>query len=282
MLEQPPLPMQGQDIPTLIAIWDRSLTDLLQVAEDAGPQEWDCATPCPGWSVGDLVAHVTSIERFQLGLSDPPHEPDYDSLPHAQQGLSKYTEIPVDLRRGWSRADVLTEAHRTAADRLRALMAGPTMPGTEVMGVFGKPMSMERMLRMRIFDIWIHEQDIRVAIGRPGHLASPGAWVCADGMARNLAVTWARRVGAPEGSVARVVVTGPGAQFDVLLAHVPGGRGEFVADGPYPDVTVRLSWPDVVALGAGRIPADEGPRRADISGDRALGETLVTSLNSTP
>jgi hypothetical protein len=30
-------------------------------------------------------------------------------------------------------------------------------------------------LMVRVFDLWVHEQDIREAVGRPGNLASPGS-----------------------------------------------------------------------------------------------------------
>ena len=30
-----------------------------------------------------------------------------------------------------------------------------------------------RFMRVRIFDCWMHEQDIRRAVGRPGHVEGP-------------------------------------------------------------------------------------------------------------
>lgn len=282
VMSQPPMPYQDADIPTLISIWDTSFTDLVQIADEAGEQHWRTPTPCPGWSVGDLVAHATSLERFLLGRADPPHTPDYDTLPHAQAGLSRYTEIPVDLRRSRSRDDVLGEARETAADQLAALRAGPQSPDAEVMGVFGKPMALKRLLRMRIFDTWIHEQDIRVAVDRAGHLDTPPAWVTAGGFVRALLPVWASRTGAPEGSVARIVTTGPGVTFDVMVAALAEGRGALIEPGPTPDVTVELSWPDLIALGAGRVAPQQGIHDAVLAGDIPLAEALVTNLNTTP
>ena len=279
---RPPMPYQDVEIGELIAIWDTAVTDLVDIAEAAGPDQWATPTPCPGWSVGDLVAHVVSLERFLMGRADPPHTPDYDSLPHAQSGLSRYTEIPVDLRRSRSRDDVLAEARATAADRLAELSAGPQSPDAEVMGVFGKPMRLRSLLRMRIFDTWIHEQDVRVAIDQAGHLGTPPAWVTAGGFVRSLAAAWAGRAGAPEGAVARFVTTGPEVTFDVLVAAVADGRGALIETGPRPDVTVELSWPDLIALGAGRVPPQEGVHRAVLSGDVPLAEALVTNLSTTP
>ena len=88
-----PLPYADADAATLIGIWEESARGLLAAAEEAGPDHWNDPTPCPGWSVGDVVAHVCSIDRFLLGRTDPEHVPDYESPPHVQRGLSRITEI---------------------------------------------------------------------------------------------------------------------------------------------------------------------------------------------
>jgi uncharacterized protein (TIGR03083 family) len=206
--------------------------------------------------------------------------PDYDALPHAQAGLSKYIEIPVDLRRSWSRDEVLTEARATLADRRAALLA--ERADADVLGPFGKPMPLAGVLRIRAFDIWIHEQDIRVATDRPGDLDTPPAWVTAAQLASALPIVWVKRAGAPEGTAIEVIVTGPGVTMHEFVGHVPGGRGEFVAEVGRPDVRVEVSWPDLVALAAGRVPAESGLDLATLSGDAELGEAFVTNLAVTP
>lgn len=280
--DRPDLAQQDFDVPDLIATWDQAMSDLIAAADEAGPQGWGLPSPCPGWSVGDLVAHVTGIERFLLGRTDPPHAPDYDALPHAQAGLSKYIEIPVDLRRSWDRDVVLAEARATLADRKAALLAAADDPDDEVLGPFGKPMALSGVLRIRTFDIWIHEQDIRVATDRPGDLGTAPAWITAGQLAAALPIVWVKRAGAPEGAVIEVTVTGPGVTLHEHIAHVPGGRGEYVAPVPLPDVRVELSWPDLVALAAGRIPAESGLGRVKIQGDSALGQAFVANLAVTP
>ena len=276
------LPHQTDDPAELLQAWDTAMTDFLRAAEDAGEQQWAAPSPCPGWTVGDLVAHITGIERFLMGRSDPDHVPDYDNLPHAQEGLSRYTEIPVDLRRSWSRDAVLAEAHATHADRRRQLQELLTAGDTELPGPFGKPMSVADLLRIRIFDIWIHEQDVRVATDRPGGLDSVPAWITAGRLGAALGKVWVKAVGAPEDTVAEIDVTGPGVTMTMRVAHLPGGRGTPVAPVADPDATVRLSWPDMVALGAGRVPPREGVERATLGGDPDLARALVTSLAVTP
>lgn len=276
------LPHQTADPAQLLQAWDTAMTDFLAAAEAAGPDQWLAPSPCPGWSVGDLVAHITGIERFLMGRRDPEHVPDYDALPHAQEGLSRYTEIPVDLRRSWSREEVLAEARATHADRLAQLQMALQDGEPELLGPFGKPMSMSDLLGMRILDIWIHEQDVRVASDDPGGLDSVPAWITAGRLRTALGKVWVKTVGAPEGSVAEVSVTGPGVTMTTFVAHLPGGRGSVIEPVSDPDVSVRLSWPDMVALGAGRVPAADGVERAQLAGDPDLARALVTHLTVTP
>lgn len=274
------LPYSDADAPTLFGIWEESARGLLSAAREVGADHWDDPTPCPGWSVGDVVAHVCSIDRFLLGRSDPPHTPDYDALPHVQRGLSRVTEIPVDLRRSRSRDEVLAEFDDTITARAAALAAGPQDLSEPTMGVFGKPLPLDTVLRMRIFDTWVHEQDVRVAADQPGGLDGPPAWVAATSMVNGAAFVWARRVGAPPEATVGIVVTGPGLHFDVQLGIVEG-RG-VVVDDLDPTTTVTLSFPDFVALSAGRVPAESGVDRAAITGDSALGTSFVTQLNVSP
>lgn len=275
-----PLPYADADAATLIGIWEESARGLLAAAEEAGPDQWNDPTPCPGWSVGDVVAHVCSIDRFLLGRTDPEHVPDYESLPHVQRGLSRITEIPVDLRRSRSRDEVLAEFGDTITARAAALVAGPQDLTAPTMGVFGKPLPLDTVLRMRIFDTWVHEQDVRVAADRPGGLSGPPAWISAASMVTGAAFVWARRVAAAEGSAAALIVTGPGLHFDVQVGIVDG-RGVIVTEAE-PVTTLTLPFPELVALCAGRVPADSGPARATITGDLGLGESLVTQLNVSP
>ena len=53
----------------------------------------------------------------------------------------------------------------------------------------GSMFPFDRMIRMRTFDSWTHEQDIRRATGLPANLASPGAQVTAVQEARTQGLT---------------------------------------------------------------------------------------------
>ena len=147
----------------LIEAWDSGLRGMLGLCETLSDQQWAAPTPCPGWSVADIVAHTIDVEQTVGGYPRPEHALDLVGLPHAR-GLGELTEIGVDYRRGRPREQVLDELRAVLPVRRGQLDATPA--GAEVVGPFLSTMPLERVLRMRIFDIWVHEQDIRTAIGQ--------------------------------------------------------------------------------------------------------------------
>ena len=94
-----------------------------------------------------------------------------------------------------------------------------------MIGPFGNPTTMDRLLRIRIFDTWAHEQDIRAAIGQDGGWDTPAAAVSQEQIVRALPYVWARTVGAPDGSTVRIEVTGPDMPRDVGRDGCADGQG---------------------------------------------------------
>jgi uncharacterized protein (TIGR03083 family) len=257
-----------------VDVWRQAMADFRDAAARA---EWRHPSVLPGWTVGDVAAHVTSIERALSGHQDPAHEPDWDALPHARDGFGRITEVPVDLRRSRTREDVLAEFDDMVAEReavLRDLRASD--PGL-VMSPLGTMMPLDEMLSMRVFDTWVHEQDIRVAVGDPGHLGTAPAHMAAGRMRRALGFVWAKKVDAPVGATLRVSVTGPGVVFTDTVIRSEDGKGRPAAGVGDPTVALTMSFPGFVALTCGR-----GPAEVSIEGDQVLGERTVERLNIAP
>ncbi|HYN56531.1 MAG TPA: maleylpyruvate isomerase family mycothiol-dependent enzyme [Motilibacterales bacterium] len=260
--------------PDPIDVWREAMADVRDAAARAS---WRSPSVLPGWTVADVMAHVTSIERALLGRQDPVHTPDWETLPHAKEGFGRITEVPVDLRRSRTREDVLAEFDETMADReltLRALRASD--PGL-VMSPLGTMMPLDEMLAMRVFDTWVHEQDIRVAVGDPGHLGSAPAHMAAGRMRRSLGFVWAKKVDAPVGATLLVTVTGPGVEFSDTVIRTEDGKGRPTEPAEDPTVALTMSFPGFVALTCGR-----GPAEVKAVGDQELAERTVARLNIAP
>jgi uncharacterized protein (TIGR03083 family) len=269
-------------VPELIDLWDSSLRAVAELGDAATDEQWRLPTPCPGWSVGDVVAHLIDIEQLMSGSPRPQHEPDWANLPHAQGDFGRMTEVGVDVRRSHARQDVIAELRATIALRRSQLEAVPD--GAEVIGPFGNPTSMDRLLRIRIFDTWAHQQDIRTSMGLDAGWDTAAAAVSQEQIVRALPYVWARTVGAPEGATVRIEITDPSLPRDVAVEAVADKKG--AAAEPRSDATVWLtaSWPDVSRLACGRVdPTDPQLReRVVLRGDPALGEALMSALSITP
>lgn len=275
-----------QTISGLVDAWAGSMADLRAVVEDLGQAGWRLPSVLPGWSVGDVVAHVGWIEHHLLGHVDPPHDPDWPALPHARTPLSRITETPVDLRRSWSREMVLAEFDDVSARRETALRSGPQDPGTPAIDPFGRPKTLDAVLRMRIFDTWVHGQDVRRAVSLPGATTSPGAHVTAHQIAGGLGYVWAKRAQAPVGSTLTVRVTPPGVELVASVGVGDDGRGRTVPGPASPTVGLTLCFDDLVQLGCGRewpgSPLPAARRRVVTDGDVALAERVLDVFNIAP
>ena len=71
-----------------------------------------------------------------------------------------------------------------------------------------------RFMRIRVFDWWLHEQDIRDAVGRPGGDDGPAAELALDEMAAAMGFVVGKKGGAPQGSRVRLELTGPAGRDD--------------------------------------------------------------------
>ena len=269
-------------VPELIDLWESALETVAELGDAATDEQWRLPTPCPGWSVGDVVAHLIDIEQLMAGSPRPDHEPDWPTLPHAQGDFGRMTEVGVDARRAQRRQDVVAELRETIALRRSQLDAVPE--GAEVIGPFGNPTSMDRLLRIRIFDTWAHQQDIRTAIGLPGGWDTPAAAVAQEQIVRALPYVWARTIAAPEGATVRIEITDPDLPRDVAVVAVADGKGLDAEPGPDATVWLTATWPDLMRLACGRVDAGDADLRSRLvlRGDEALGEALLPALSITP
>ena len=281
-------PLFDADIPTLIAAWEGSARDFLEVAEGLDDTEWSYATSCPGWTVGDIVAHVAGVDRDLAGDAPPTDEPDWEALPHVNRPFSRFTELRVAAARGTARADVVESLADVIERRTQQLQHGPTAVGTEVAGLGGSAAPLDRVLRLRAFDTWVHEQDIRRAVGRPGHLATVGARITADNLRTALPLVVGKKAGAEPGESVHLVVTGPIAFTRALLVD-PDGRARFVPSGPTTDTTgenpttrLTLAWETYMLLGCGRVDVETVTDAVDVDGDADLADRVLAAMSIAP
>jgi len=241
--------------------------------------EWKSPSECPGWTVQDNLVHITALEKFILG--EPlPSEAVPDDLPHVKNDIGRSNERWIESRRAWSGAAALAEFVAVTHARIAQLRelddAGFAADSWTPMG----PGTVAQLLGFRIFDSWVHEQDIREALGRPGNLDAPAARFSTRMMLDVLPFVVGKKVGAPDGSSVVLTLTGPIASTDAVV--VTDGRARPLDPVPEtPSVTVTLASDAYARLACGRRDPDEAlvTGVVAIEGDVELGGALVRELN---
>lgn len=261
-----------------IDVWWQAVNDFTDLLEELGEEEWATPTDLPGWDVKAVASHVAHLEGVLAG--GPEETAEVGEPAHVTSPMGLYTEIGVVNRRDRSPDEIITEIRTAATARHTALLADPpTDPDARPERIFGGlPWTWRVLLRNRPLDVWMHEQDVRRATGRPGHLDTAAARHTADYLLEAVGFVLAKKVGAPAGTTAVVEVDGSEpAAFTVNDA----GRGEPLADLPdAPDVCLRMDRETFVLLAGGR--REVAPEAVAIEGDRELGTRLVAGMGTTP
>lgn len=203
--------------------WSHSIEAIAELVQPLVEGEWNRRTPCPGWSVRDIVSHVIGLECEMLGDPRPIHTLPRD-LYHVQSEISRYMEMQVDVRRHHTAPEMTSELEYTIIRRNRQLRNENRAPDTMVRAPLGTEQTLEQAMRARAFDIWVHEQDLRTTLSKPGNLDSGGALVTRDVLLEALPKVVAKGAGAPPNTAVVFDVHGP-VEFLRTVRVDADGRG---------------------------------------------------------
>jgi uncharacterized protein (TIGR03083 family) len=241
-------------------------------------QQWQAATPLPGWCVHNVVAHIVGTESMLQGLNAPDADIDLTTLDHVRNGVGAANEAWVRHLSSESEGALLQRFRSVTTDRRKRLTATsvdewnapmPTPVGLESLG---------RFMRVRLFDCWMHEQDIRDAVGLPSseaELSGPAARLSLDEIAATMGFVVGKLGKAPEGSRVAIELTGPLAR---TIRVAVDGRAQVVNDfgGLDPTASIRLDGLRFARLAGGRTDDTAG---VELGGDAEVGARIVEHVN---
>jgi uncharacterized protein (TIGR03083 family) len=266
---------KAQVVAALHDVWS-DLDSLLAGLDD---DDWKRPTCLPGWNVQAVAAHLIGTESMLLGVGAPELTISDATHPHVRNDIGKFNEAWVEALSAEPPADVLARFRADVAKRKEMLDAttqeewdkvGFTPAGQDTYG---------RFMRIRVFDQWMHDLDIRDAVGAPGGESGPAAVLALDEMAAAMGFVVGKKAGAPQGSKVRVELTGDaGRTIDVEVAERAAVVDEL--SGP-PTLTVTMPVGVFVRLGGGRADPATLRDQVTIEGDQELGERLVDNLGYT-
>jgi uncharacterized protein (TIGR03083 family) len=261
----------------LFDTWDSLDRLLIGLSE----QQWRTPTPLPGWCVHNVVAHIIGTESVLQGISTPDADIDVSSLAHVRNDVGVANECWVRHLSAESGDDLQQRFREVTADRRKSLTDMPVEDwNAPTLTPVGSD-SYGRFMRVRVFDCWMHEHDIRDALNQPAsdaELAGPAPRLVLNEMAISMGYVVAKLGKAPDGSRVAIELTGPLARSIRVLVD---GRAQLVDDfgGEQPTATIRLDGVLFTRLAGGR--ADTGAGGVELGGDQEVAARIVEHLNYT-
>ena len=274
-------PVTHLDKPTVLDALFASWRDIDTLLHTLDPAQWTMETSLPGWTVHDVVAHIVGTESMLHGDATPEVDVDVSTLEHVRNDIGALNERWVRKLLGLSSSELheryrsvtalrRTELSELSVEQWDAVTATPAGPDT-----YG------RFMRVRIFDCWMHELDIRDAVARPAdaaELVGPAAELSLDEMAASMGFVVGKLGGAPDGSRVRIELTGP-LRRDINVAIQ--GRGRVVPDfgAEAPTSTIALDAVLFTRIAGGRTPAAAHHGAISYGGDENVGRRIVEHLD---
>jgi uncharacterized protein (TIGR03083 family) len=264
------------DLEHLVDLWWTAIQDLTTLAGQLPPEAWRAPTDLEGWDVHDQVAHVAHLETILAGGTE--ETVDVGSPEHVKGMMGTYTEQGVVARKGRTPAELIAEIGDATARRKAEFEAATLEAAAPAPGAFGLlGWSTEKLLKNRPLDVWMHAQDIRRAVGRPGGLDSAPAQHVADYLLESVGFVVGKKVGAPVGTTVMVDVVG---SAPVTVAVGDDGRARPSEPVATPTVRLTMDREAWIILAGGRRSPDAV--EVSVDGDADLAAAILANLAVTP
>lgn len=262
----------------LVEKMERVWSSIGELCSTFTEQEWKTPTDCPGWSAQDQISHLVGMENRLLGRPEPDHTPK--DLSYIKNDFGAKNEIGIDWRRSWPGAKVFDEFQEVTSERLKALRAMSADDFDVATQTPIGPGKVRDLIGIRIFDAWVHEQDIRRAVDRPRNYEGSVAEHSMGRLVTPMPYVVGKKAQAPDGATVVFDITGQlGQTIDIGME----GKTARLLDSTPESSTVRLTmdaetfaclccgrWEPAEVLASGKV---------QIQGDRALGEAIVKQMN---
>ncbi|HYZ93090.1 MAG TPA: maleylpyruvate isomerase family mycothiol-dependent enzyme [Actinomycetota bacterium] len=250
----------------------RSIDDL---CSSLTKEQWALPTDNPGWSVQDNLSHIIGTESAILGRAAPEHDPG--EKPWVRNPIGAGNEVQVDFRRYWPPDKVLEEFREVSGERIKATQA---MSADDLQAESWTPVgqgTVADLLAIRIMDIWVHEQDMRRAVGKPGNLEGPIAEHAFARHSTAMPFVVGKKVAPPDGTTVVFEVTGPAGG---TIAVEKQGRANVLNEVPEsPTVKLTMDLETFNRLCCGRGDPQELRKSVTIQGDTSLAAQILREFN---
>jgi uncharacterized protein (TIGR03083 family) len=222
-----------------------------------------------GLDVQGLVGHLTGVEEdTHRALGWDPEVADASHVESTQgAAIRQAGRSPALTRDEWRRAaDRTLELARRADD-------DPAAGGSARLAMHGITLPLDDLLVVRAFELWVHDNDIRRAVGLPPSVPDPPVLHLMSDLAARMLPYVAARLGLRPVDV-HLVLTGPGGgTWDVAIGREAGGRA---AEPGQEGVAIVADAVGFCLLAGNRVtPAELGPH---IIGDESRAASVLAAI----
>ncbi|MFI6083971.1 maleylpyruvate isomerase family mycothiol-dependent enzyme [Streptomyces sp. NPDC051217] len=262
------------------SLFPRERHALLELLRSLDPDDWTAPTVCPGWDVHDIAGHILNdyLRRISGGR-DGHRGAVFENDETLPSYLTRVNGVFVEATRQLS-PRVLTDLLAHLGPQLDALWATLPLDGPAGLDVSwagtDEPSPAWLDIAREYTEFWVHQQQIRDAVGHPGADGPELLAPVIDTFMRALPHTL-RGHERPAGTSVRFDVTGPAGGTWSAVRHF--GRW-LPAPTPRSPPAARVTTDqDTLWRLAGRgITVEEARTRCVLDGDEALTATATTLL----
>ena len=256
--------------------------ELMRLLRELDPSDWSRPTACALWSVKDIAAHLldTNVRRLSFGRDGLDPTPDTPVTSHAD--LVSYLNR---LNAQWVAAGkrmspvVLIDLLDFTAGQVHAFFQSldPHSPALFPVAWAGEDVSPNWFdIGREYTERWLHQQQIRDAVGVPGLTGRVWLHPTLDIFVRALPHTFRHTTVAP-GSSVRVEIQGDAGGVWTMVRSEAAWE-LFMGSDPAPAAAILLDQETAWKLFSKGLDRDAARRQIQLQGDTTLGETVLTSL----
>ena len=255
---------------------------LIELLRSLGPEDWETQTLAPRWKVKDVAAHLLDTETRGLAAARRGYKAENSTKLSGEQllalintlnaeGVRQYRVLGTDeLISRIEKASAELAAHHQALD--------PFAPAIFPVSWAGEEESPNWFNTAReLTERWHHQQQIRVAVNKPGILTRELYFPVLDCFLRALPHTY-RAVPARSGSLAQFNVSGECGGSWYLFADddtwrlIASPRGEKISETTIPQ---EIAW-RIFTKG---IAYEDARAQVSIAGDEAVGLHVLRMIS---
>ena len=258
---------------------------LLELLSGLSEEEWSRPTVCAGWSVKDVALHLLGDDIGKLSRGRDAFSGAAFVARGDRDFEAELLAFINEANERWVRATrrispyLLCDLFRFTGEETQRYFQSLNLfeVGEPVSWAGPEPAPVWLNIAREYTERWLHQQQIRDAVGKPGLKESRTFAPVLDTFVRALPHTF-RGVLAPEGALVKLAISGD-AGGEWSLVRGDGKWTLYRQTNPVPAATVVIDQKTAWRLFTKGISKDEASETVTLAGDRSLGMKVLDTVS---